>query len=102
MTRGITFLGTVEQIGVDAIGIAVPEEVLSALGGGLRSPVRATVNGHRYGSAIGSASGRAFIPLSAEDRTAAQVDVGDAVDVTLILEDDPPGADGAAGLADDA
>lgn len=83
------FRTTVELGGKTATGMPVPPEVLEALGGGKRPPVRVTVDGHTYRSSVGSRGGVYLIPLSAENRAAAGVAAGDEVEVDVELDDAP-------------
>jgi hypothetical protein len=85
----------------------VPPEVVEALGAGKKPPVRVTVGGHTYRSTVGSRGGVYLIPLSAENRAAAQVAAGDEVDVDVELDEAPrevsvPDDLAAALAADDA
>lgn len=83
------FRATVQLDGKTATGINVPAEVMEALGGGRRPAVKVTMNGHTYSSTIGTMRGVAKIPLSAENRKAAEVKAGDEVDVEVELDDSP-------------
>jgi hypothetical protein len=80
------FRATVELGGKTATGIAVPDDVVEALGGGKRPPVVVTVNGFRYRTTVGSRGGRSLVPLSGERRAAAGVEAGDEVDVEIELD----------------
>jgi hypothetical protein len=83
------FHSTVELGGKTATGIAVPVEVAAALGSGKRPPVRVTVGGHCYRTTVASMNGRFFVPLNADDRSAAGVAAGDAVDVEIVTDTAP-------------
>ncbi|MDQ4125805.1 MAG: YdeI/OmpD-associated family protein [Actinomycetota bacterium] len=83
------FQTTVELGGKTATGIEVPPEVVDALGSGKRPAVTVTINGYTYRSTIASMGGRFMLPLSAENRTAAGVAAGDAVDVDVELDTAP-------------
>ena len=83
------FRTTVELHGRTATGMPVPPEVVEALGAGKKPPVRVTLDGHTYRSSIGSRGGVYLLPLSAENRAAAGVAAGDAVDVEVELDDAP-------------
>ena len=83
------FSTTVELGGKTATGMAVPAEVVQALGSGKRPAVRVTVGGHTYRSTIASMGGRFLLPLSAENRAAAGVAAGDAVEVEVEVDDTP-------------
>ncbi|HEX2102754.1 MAG TPA: YdeI/OmpD-associated family protein [Solirubrobacteraceae bacterium] len=68
--------------------IEVPLDV-PAVFGGVRAPVRVTVNGHTYRSTVMRYGDRHYLPLNRANREAAGVAVGDAVDVALVAEAEP-------------
>lgn len=70
-------------------GIEVPPTNLAELGTGRRPPVVITVAGYTYRSTVGVMSGRSLIPLSKPHRDASGLAAGDAVTVTLTLDDAP-------------
>jgi hypothetical protein len=84
-------------------GVPVPPDVLAALGGGKRPAVAVVVNGYRFTSTVGSMGGQALIPFSAERRAESGLAGGDALEVSLELDDAPRDAavpeDLAAALA---
>jgi hypothetical protein len=90
---------TVELHGKTATGMAVPPEVVAALGGGKKPAVTVTVGGHTYRTSIGSMGGRSLIPLSAERRAAAGVTAGDEVEVDVELDTAPREVEVPADLA---
>jgi hypothetical protein len=100
------FRTTVELGGKTATGIEVPEEVVTSFGKGKRVPVQATINGYTYRSTVVSYQGRFMLPLSAENRTGANIAAGDEIEVQLVLDDAPREvslpADFSAALAADA
>ena len=102
----VQFHATIEQSGKTATGIRVPPEVVEALGSGKRPAVRVTINGYSYRTTVGVMGGASMLPLSAENRQAAGVAAGDAIDVELELDTAPREvvvpADLAAALAQDA
>jgi hypothetical protein len=79
----------VELGGKTATGLEVPTEVVDALAKGKRPPVRVTINGYTYRSTIAVMGGRYLIPLSAENRSGADVAAGDEVDVDVEFDDSP-------------
>jgi hypothetical protein len=81
----VKFETTIVQSGANTTGIAVPPEVVEALGAGKKPPVTVTLNGHTYRSSIASMGGTFMISLSAENRAAAGVAGGDTVEVDLKL-----------------
>ncbi|GIH04123.1 hypothetical protein Rhe02_21900 [Rhizocola hellebori] len=83
------FRATVELGGKTATGIAVPPQVVEALGQGKRPAVTVTVAAHTYRTTVAVMGGRFMIPLSAENRTAAGVAAGDEVDVDVELDTAP-------------
>jgi hypothetical protein len=85
----VTFRATVELGGKTATGIEVPAEVVDQLGSGKRPAVSVTINSHTYLSTIAVMGGRFLLPVSAENRSAAGVAVGDSVDVTIELDTAP-------------
>lgn len=100
------FRTEVELGGKTATGLPVPDEVVSRLGGGKRAAVSVTVGGHTYRTTLASMNGRFLAPLSAENRNAAGVGAGDAVEVDIVLDTAPREVavpdDLAAALAGDA
>jgi hypothetical protein len=85
----IEYEAILEQAGKTATGITVPQDVMDALGGGKRPPVRVTINGHTYASTVGTMGGVAKIPVSAAVREAAGVSAGDRLQIRLELDDEP-------------
>ena len=82
------FRSEVELGGKTATGIQVPDEVVAALGAGKRPAVRVTVGGHTYRTTVAPMGGRSFVPLSGENRAAAGVSAGQAVEVEIELDSD--------------
>ena len=70
-------------------GIPVPPEVLEQLGAGRRPAVAVEVNGYRYSSTVGSMGGQALIPFSSEHRQRSGIAGGDALQVSLAVDDTP-------------
>jgi len=99
------FATTVEAAGKTATGLPVPADVVEALAAGKRPAVRVTVGGHTYRSTVAPRGGRFLVPLSGENRAAAGVAAGDAVEVELEVDTEPREvavpADLAAALAGD-
>jgi hypothetical protein len=94
------FRATVELGGKTATGIAVPADVVEALGSGSRPAVTVTVGGHSYRTTVARMGGRFLVPLSAENRTAAGVAAGDEVDVGIEPDTAPREVEVPADLAD--
>lgn len=82
----VTFHTTIQQTGKNTTGIQVPEQMIETLNAGKRPLVRVTLNGYTYRGAIAVMGGEYWIALSAENRQAAGVQGGDALDVTLELD----------------
>ncbi len=70
-------------------GLEVPPEVVEALGGGARPPVTITVNGHSWRSRVAILRGRHLLGLSIANRQAAEVEIGEEVEVELELDTEP-------------
>lgn len=98
-----SFRSTVELSGKTATGLEVPAEVVETLGSGKRPAVEVGIGSHTYRSTVAVMDGRFMLPLSSENREAAGVSAGDAVEVRLTLDTAPRvvevPADFAAALA---
>ncbi len=70
-------------------GIEVPEDVIEALGAGRRPPVRVEVNGYEFRTTVGVMGGRHLVPVSKAIRQEAGLSAGDAISVTLTVDDSP-------------
>lgn len=64
-------------------GTAIPVAVLPP------NCVRVTVGGHCYRTTVASMDGRFFVPLNADNRSAAGVAAGDEVDVEIVTDTAP-------------
>lgn len=80
--------------------IRVPEEIILAFGKGKKPPVKVTLNGYTYRSTVAIMGGAYMIALSAENRTAAGVNGGDKLEVTLELDEEPRLVEVPADLAE--
>lgn len=69
--------------GGNTSGIEVPESIVLGFDAGKRFPVVVTVNGFTYRSTVGPYKGPYLVSLSADNRAAAGVAVGDEVEVDL-------------------
>jgi hypothetical protein len=78
-----------EQNGKTAVGFAVPEATVLALGKGRRPPVNVTINGYTYRSTVAPMGGRYLVGVSAENRAAAGVRGGETHDIELTLDTAP-------------
>jgi uncharacterized protein YdeI (YjbR/CyaY-like superfamily) len=70
-------------------GLEMPEDLVDALGGGKRPPVRITLNGHTWKSRVAIMRGRYLIGLSTANRAAAGVSTGDKVEVEVEFDTEP-------------
>lgn len=85
-----TFRTTIQKAeGLNATGIRVPPDVISALGTGKKPKVVITLNGYTYRSTVAAYGDVFMLPLSQEHRVAAGVQAGDEVEVTLVLDLEP-------------
>jgi hypothetical protein len=95
-----TFSTTLHQAeGMNATGIQVPEETVTALGKGKRPPVKVTVNGYTYRSTVAPMGDVFMISFAAEHRAASGIQAGDAIEVTLELDEAPRTVEVPADLA---
>jgi hypothetical protein len=85
-SSAVKFRAIVELSGKTATGIRVPAEVVERLGQRRRPPVSVTIGGYTYRSTVGVLGGQLMLPLSAENRAAAGVAVGDEIEVELELD----------------
>jgi hypothetical protein len=100
MSMAATFTTTVlKDDQTNATGLAVPAEVVAALGAGKKPKVKVSLNGYTYRSTVAVMGGEFLLPLSAENRQAAGVQAGDKVDVTLELDTQPRTVEVPADLA---
>lgn len=73
----------------NATGVEVPAEVIATLGAEARPPVVVTLNGHSWRSRLARMRGQGLIGISAAQRNAAGVALGDVVEVELLRDDAP-------------
>jgi len=95
----VRFQALVELGGKTATGLAVPDDIVAALGTSKRPTVRVTVGAHTYRTTVASMGGRFLVPLNADNRAAAGVSAGDEVDVDIEPDDEPREVDLPAELA---
>ncbi len=85
-----TFTTFVEQAeGMNATGLRVPVEAVTAMGKGKRPAVTVSLNDYTYRSTVAAYGDVFMLPLSAEHRAAAGVKAGDQVEVTIELDTAP-------------
>lgn len=70
-------------------GIVVPPDIIDALGGGKKPPVRLDVNGYVYRSTVAVMSGRFMVSFSSEHRSASGLKGGEAIEVDIALDTEP-------------
>lgn len=75
--------------GMNATGIAVPDEVVTQLGQGKKPKVVVSLKGYSYRSTVAVMGGRFVLPLAREHRDRAGVKAGDRVEVSLERDDAP-------------
>ncbi len=83
-----TFRAALHQTGNNT-GIVVPPEIVEALGAGKKPAVNVTVNGFAYRSTIATMGGKFMIAFSSDKRAATGLKGGDAITVTLELDEAP-------------
>jgi hypothetical protein len=87
---GVSFSTTITKSGsINATGITVPAEVMSALSTSKKPSVKVSLNGYTYSSTVAVMSGAFMIPLSQAHREASGLNGGDQVEVTLELDLEP-------------
>jgi hypothetical protein len=96
----LEFHTTVLQTGRNTTGIAVPAEIVEALGGGKRPAVHVRLNDYAYRSTVAPMGGVFMIPVSADVRAASGVAGGDSVEVGLALDTEPRTVEVPDDLAD--
>ena len=83
------FHTTILQAGKTATGIEIPEEIVTALGGGRRPAITVTINGFTYRSTVAVMGGVYMVGVAAEHRAAAGIEAGEEIDVDLVLDTEP-------------
>lgn len=73
----------------NVVGIVVPDDIVTALGGGKRAPVRITLNGYSYRSTLAVMGGKTMVGVAAEHRDKAKVNGGDSVEVDIVVDTTP-------------
>ncbi len=80
---------TIMSHGGTTAGIAVPESVLTELGGGRRPAVLVRLDGYTYRSTVAVMGGEILIGVSNKIRAESGLAVGDTVRVELTLDTEP-------------
>jgi hypothetical protein len=84
-----SFKTTLLQAGKNITGIVIPPEVMERLGGGKKPAVVVSVNGYTYRSSIAVMGSDFMVGVSAERRAESGLKGGDAINVTLELDEAP-------------
>jgi hypothetical protein len=82
-SRGVSFKAVLKAAHGGGHLVAVPDEVVEALGGGARIPVNATFNGIPYRGSIFRMGGPPFLGVAKAIIAEASVAVGDRLDVVV-------------------
>lgn len=77
----------------NASAVEVPEAVLRQLGSEARPAIRITINGHQWRSRIAAMRGMRLIGISAANRAASGIALGDQIEVTVALDTEPRDVD---------
>jgi hypothetical protein len=94
-----TFRTRLLATGGKNVGIEIPDEVVTALGG-VRVPVIVTIDGrYTYPSTTAVMAGLCLVGVNAAHRKAAEVTAGDEVEITLERDTSPRTVDVPADLA---
>ncbi|HEY2708567.1 MAG TPA: YdeI/OmpD-associated family protein [Caulobacteraceae bacterium] len=75
-----------QGVSKNLVGIVIPPEVVGALGGGKRAPVKITLNGYSYRSTIAVMGGDCMVGVAAEHREKAGVAGGERVMIDIELD----------------
>jgi hypothetical protein len=86
MLRIMEFRAELQRTGGTTTGFEVPPAIVEGLGGGGRPKVLATVNGYEFRSSIAKMGGSYWLGVSGERRTAAGIEGGQTLDVTVVLD----------------
>src|SRR5712691_3983188 len=86
-----TFGGTLQEDG--GTFVEVPPDVLAGLGPRKRPAVRVVINGVELRTTIAVYGGRSYIGIRREIREAAQIAPGEAIEVSVELDEQPRSVD---------
>ena len=86
--RTVSFETTLSAFGNNT-GIIVPTDAISQLDAGARPAVDVEVNGYRYRSTVAVMAGKSLISVSAAIRKTTGLVAGDAIHVTLTVNESP-------------
>jgi hypothetical protein len=85
----LTFTTTLQPRG-PAAAVVLTDEQVAEIGEGKKAfPVRATINGYTWAGRVSRMGGEFLLGLRREVRDSAEVEAGDEVTVTLVLDEAP-------------
>ncbi len=73
----------------NATAVEVPKDGIESFGAGARPPVAISINGHRWRSRIAVKDGKYLVGISAANRRASSISMGDLVEVLVALDEAP-------------
>jgi len=73
----------------NAAGVEVPQDIVKSFNSGARPPVVVKINGHTWRTRIALMRGQILIGISAENRMASQIEIGDFIQVDISLDTEP-------------
>jgi hypothetical protein len=73
----------------NATAVEVPKTVMDALASGARPPVAVSINGHAWRSRVAAMRGMSLVGISAANRSASGVSLGDLVEVLIEVDAEP-------------
>ena len=73
----------------NATAVEVPKDGIESFGAGARPPVAISINGHKWRSRIAVKDGKYLVGISAANRRASSISVGDLVEVLVALDEAP-------------
>jgi hypothetical protein len=85
----LTFTTVLERRGPAAAVVLTDEQVAQVGEGKKAFPVRATINDHTWAGRVARMGGELLLGLNREVRTAAGVEAGDEIEVTIALDEAP-------------
>lgn len=82
----------------NAAAVEIPTDVMKALGSGHQPLIAVTINGHTWRSRVALMRGQCLVGISARNRAASGIAVGDVVEVDLKHDIQPRGLPEPPGL----
>ena len=82
------FQTTILTAGKTATGICIPDEIVEALNGGKKPPIKITLNGYTYRGTVAVMGGKYMVGVNAGIREASGVKGGDTLNVEIELDTD--------------